>query len=163
MFQEFWRNLFCTHKGKSTWKILHVLSCALIILFRGRVTATCVCMFTFCVCFCNLLLRCLGEISPCVSTSLALNTASSLHYSPCTFISCLLSREPWRTVIVTISLLQGGCKDDDDDVVADTPRCSDYTYVCTDQPVDTCKSQSGLDPIHNYMGCKLCALQWRIL
>ncbi|XP_078369717.1 uncharacterized protein LOC144653558 isoform X2 [Oculina patagonica] len=47
---------------------------------------------------------------------------------------------------------EGRCKDEDDDVVADTPRCDDYTYVCTDQPVDTCKSQSGLDPIHNYMG-----------
>lgn len=47
---------------------------------------------------------------------------------------------------------EGGCFDRDDDEVADTPRCADYTYVCTDQPVDTCKSISGLDPIHNYMG-----------
>ncbi|XP_020609819.1 extracellular metalloprotease MGG_08041-like [Orbicella faveolata] len=47
---------------------------------------------------------------------------------------------------------EGGCTEDEDDEVADTPRCADYTYICTDQPVDTCKFQSGLDPIHNYMG-----------
>jgi len=47
---------------------------------------------------------------------------------------------------------EGGCTANEDDDVADTPRCAAYTYVCTDQPVDTCKSRSGLDPIHNYMG-----------
>ena len=46
--------------------------------------------------------------------------------------------------------MQGGC-DGEDDEVADTPRCRDYTHVCTDEKLDTCKAQSGLDPINNYM------------
>jgi len=54
---------------------------------------------------------------------------------------------------------EGGCFKGDDEV-ADTPRCSDYTYVCTNQSVDTCKADSGLDPIHNYMGFMEDACMW---
>ena len=68
----------------------------------------------------------------------------------CSSLLCPLPRSSDRKTLWTG---QGGCFDRDDDEVADTPRCVDYTYVCTDQPVDTCKSISGLDPIHNYMGC----------
>ena len=50
--------------------------------------------------------------------------------------------------------MQGGCDDKYDDEVADTPRCRDYAYVCTDEKVDTCKAQNGVDPINNYMSCK---------
>ena len=54
------------------------------------------------------------------------------------------------TTLYFISFMQGGCYGEDDEV-ADTPRCRDYTHVCTDEKLDTCKAQSGLDPINNYM------------
>lgn len=50
--------------------------------------------------------------------------------------------------------LQGGCNGFDDQV-KDTPRSAYATYGCPTEPVDTCPSQPGLDPINNYMGCKL--------
>lgn len=58
------------------------------------------------------------------------------------------------TTLYFISFMQGGCDDKYDDEVADTPRCRDYTYVCTDEKVDTCKAQNGVDPINNYMSCE---------
>ncbi len=39
------------------------------------------------------------------------------------------------------------------DMVDDTPVSRRITYRCVNN-VDSCPDQPGLDPIHNFMGCK---------